>query len=280
MNKILPPPPIFLFHGKGMKMLNIDSYMICGNDFKREITALESYMNKLQTDIAFESSGVDSNEPDGSRLRSAYKELSDAVQKNDSKKIQEASKEVNSASAEIDEKVKDPEKKKKIIRLAIAAASAAALTVGAIVVANDLKKGDTSRIRGALDVAKKAVVKIGSFIKQKPSSTPNSNGSKNKDDDVNSLVKEYVEENDVRATRSALTSIGYIGGDLFFKSFKDSVDYAKNKLPDFYEKDDSVSYDTSISLNSYKNIIKLLMTNFSKKKYDDAIRIGEKLFKE
>jgi len=154
-------------------MINVDSYIICGKDFTREIEALESLMNDLMFDIAIESSGVDSNEPDGSRLRSAYKELSDAVQKNDSKKIQEASKEVNSASAEIDEKVKDPEKKKKIIRLAIAAASAAALTVGAIVVANDLKKGDSSKLRGALDVAKKAVVKIGSSVKRKFSSAPN-----------------------------------------------------------------------------------------------------------
>jgi len=261
-------------------MLNLDNYMICDKDFKREIAALESYMDELQTDIAFESSGVSDNEPDGTRLRNAYKDLANAKKSNDQKKIDEASREVTAASTEVDQKVKDPEKKKKIIKLAIAAASAAALTVGAIVVANDLKKGDASKLRGALDVAKSSVGKIGSFIKQKPSSTPNSNGSNHKDDVVNSLVKEYVEENDVRATRSALTGIGYIGGDLFFKSFKNSVDYAKNKLPDFYEKDDGISYDTSVSLNSYKNIIKLLMANFSKKKYDDAIRIGEKLFKE
>lgn len=141
-------------------MFNVDKYMICGNDFKREIEALESYMDELQTDIAFESSGVSDNEPDGTRLRNAYKDLANAKKSNDQKKIDEASKEVNAASAEVDQKVKDPEKKKKIIKLAIAAASAAALTVGAIMVANDLKKGDTSKIRGAVDVAKKALNKI------------------------------------------------------------------------------------------------------------------------
>lgn len=141
-------------------MFNVDKYMICGNDFKREIEALESYMDELQTDIAFESSGVSNNEPDGIRLRNAYKDLANAKKSNDQKKIDEASKEVNAASAEVDQKVKDPEKKKKIIKLAIAAASAAALTVGAIVVANDLKKDDASKIRNVVDVARKVLNKI------------------------------------------------------------------------------------------------------------------------
>ena len=141
-------------------MFDIDSYMICGKDFEKEIAALESYMDELQTNIAFESSGSVSNEPDGTRLRNAYKDLANAKKTNDQRKIDEASREVNAASSEIDQKIKDPEKKKKIIKLAIAAASAAALTVGAIVVANDLKKGDTSKIRGAVDVARKAINKI------------------------------------------------------------------------------------------------------------------------
>ena len=141
-------------------MFDIASYMICGKDFENEIAALESYMDELQTDIVFESSGNPSGEPDGTRLRNAYKDLANAKKTNDQKKIDEASREVNAASSEIDQKIKDPEKKKKIIKLAIAAASAAALTVGAIVVANDLKKGDTSKIRGAVDVARKTLNKI------------------------------------------------------------------------------------------------------------------------
>ena len=141
-------------------MINIESYLICGDDFSREITALEAYMDSLQYDMAMESDTGSSDEPDGTRLRASYGKLSQAINSKDERKINEAKAEVANASAEVDQKVKDPERKKKIIKIAIAAASAAALTVGAIVVANDLKKGDASKLRGAADVMKSTVSKM------------------------------------------------------------------------------------------------------------------------
>lgn len=97
---------------------------------------------------------------------------------------------------------------------------------------------------------------------------------------VNTLVKDYVEQKDVVAVRRALTGIGYIAGHDFFQSFKASTEYARERLDGLFQKDDEKSYDTSVSIESYKNIIKLMMDNFSEEKYISAIRIGTTVFAE
>lgn len=96
---------------------------------------------------------------------------------------------------------------------------------------------------------------------------------------VSSLVKKYVEQKDVTATRTALTTIGYIADYDSFQDFKSSVEYASDSLDDLFEEDDDKNFDNSVSVDSYKSIIKQMMDNFSKKKYDAAIKIGSSVFK-
>ncbi len=97
---------------------------------------------------------------------------------------------------------------------------------------------------------------------------------------VNSKVKEYVEEKDIESTRIALTTMGYITDYDSFKNFEASTEYARERINGLFEKDDEQSYDTSLTIDSYKRIIKLMMSNFSEEKYANAIRIGSSAFTE
>ena len=95
---------------------------------------------------------------------------------------------------------------------------------------------------------------------------------------VNSSVIKYIEQMDAEATRIALTTIAYIGDCDAIKNFKISTEYAKEHLEGLFQEDDGVQYEASGTIESYKNIIKLMMSNFSERKYEDAIKIGETLF--
>ncbi len=97
---------------------------------------------------------------------------------------------------------------------------------------------------------------------------------------VNTLVKEYVEHGDVASTRKTLTTIAYIADQETFQGFKASTDYARERLNGLFQKDDEKPYDTALTIESYKRIIKLMMGNFSEEKYISAIRIGTTVFAE
>lgn len=97
---------------------------------------------------------------------------------------------------------------------------------------------------------------------------------------VNTLVKDYVEQRDAEAVRTALTTIGYIADLDSFQSFKSSTEYAGEKLGDLFQQDDEQPYDTSASVDSYKRIIKMMMSNFSREKYSSAVKIGTSVFPE
>jgi hypothetical protein len=97
---------------------------------------------------------------------------------------------------------------------------------------------------------------------------------------VNAKVRDYVEQKDVASVRTALTTIAYFADQEAFQSFKVSTEYAKERLDDLFQEDDKNPYDTSTTIESYKEIIKLMMTNFSEEKYVSAIRIGTTAFAE
>lgn len=96
---------------------------------------------------------------------------------------------------------------------------------------------------------------------------------------ISSTVIKYVEKGDVEATRTALITVGYIGDYDSLVVFKKSTDYANEKLEDLFQEDDGKEYNTSFSVAAYKNVIKLMMNNFSEKKYRDAVQIGKSVFK-
>lgn len=97
---------------------------------------------------------------------------------------------------------------------------------------------------------------------------------------VNAMVKDYVEQKDVAATRTALTTIAYFADQDAFQGFKASTEYARERLEGLFQKDDKKPYDTSMSIESYKKIIGLMMDNFSEEKYLSAIKIGTTVFAE
>lgn len=95
---------------------------------------------------------------------------------------------------------------------------------------------------------------------------------------VSSSVKNYVNQKDIEATRTALTTIGYIADYDSFKNFEASTEFARNQLEELFQTDDKQLYDTSETIDSYKKIIKLMMSNFSEEKYSSAIKIGSSVF--
>ena len=97
---------------------------------------------------------------------------------------------------------------------------------------------------------------------------------------VSSLVKEYVDQNNAAATRTALTTIGYIADYKSFENFMASTEYAKEKLPNIFQEDDQQQYETSNNVEDYKKIIKMMMSNFSEEKYNSAVKIGMAIFEK
>jgi hypothetical protein len=135
-------------------MIDFEKYMLKDADFAREIAAFEAEMDSLMMDIAIESTSQNSNEPDGSRIRNAYKDLGSAIKSKDDRKIKSAQKEIADASTEVDRKVKDPEKKKKIIKIAVLAAMGAAAIAGSIGIMNRLKNHSAKTASEVAAIAK------------------------------------------------------------------------------------------------------------------------------
>ena len=97
---------------------------------------------------------------------------------------------------------------------------------------------------------------------------------------ISSSVMKYVELNDTKSVRIALTTIGYIADYDSFEQFKTSTEYANAHLDDLFELDNDEVIDSSVSEDTYKKIMKQLMNNFSEKKYKALIQCGTKIFKK
>ena len=93
---------------------------------------------------------------------------------------------------------------------------------------------------------------------------------------INPVVKEYVSKNNVRVVKSTLARLAYVVG--FFKSFKDSTEYASASLGDIFDEDDGAEFNKEKTLSNYKHIVELMMDNFSRRKYEAVIEIGSVIF--
>ena len=95
---------------------------------------------------------------------------------------------------------------------------------------------------------------------------------------VNSQLKKYVDEKDINGIRSTLTGLAYVGDKDSFQEFKISTEYAIENIREIFEEDDRQDLKIEYSLSGYKNVARMMMNNFSKKKYDAVIDIGLKIF--
>ena len=95
---------------------------------------------------------------------------------------------------------------------------------------------------------------------------------------VNEQLRKYVEENDIEGVKSTLTGMGYFGDTKSFYEFKTSTEYALERITDLFDDDDGQEVVIEYSLSGYKKVAKMMMNNFSEKKYNAAIEIGLKVF--
>ena len=96
--------------------------------------------------------------------------------------------------------------------------------------------------------------------------------------EINPNVKKYVEAKDVEGVRLTLTGMAYIGDKDSFSEFKESSKYALENMDGLFELDDGEDLSVTNSLVGYKKIAKLMMNNFSQKKYEAVIAIGLEVF--
>lgn len=98
--------------------------------------------------------------------------------------------------------------------------------------------------------------------------------------EINSQIRKYIDENDVEAVKSTLTGLAYVGDAESFSEFKASAEFAQKHINDLFEPDDNEEYSEEITLAGYKKVARLMMNNFSEKKYKTVIRIGLEVFKK
>ena len=95
---------------------------------------------------------------------------------------------------------------------------------------------------------------------------------------VDSEVRKYVNEKNVEAVKSTLTGLAYVVG--FFETFKDSAEYARANLGNIFDEDDGAEFNKEKTLNNYKYVARLMLNNFSEKKYKAIVEIGLDVFSE
>lgn len=98
--------------------------------------------------------------------------------------------------------------------------------------------------------------------------------------EINSQIKKYIEENDVEAVKSTLTGLAYVGDAESFSEFKASAEFAQKHINNLFDIDDNEDYSEEITIAGYKKVARLMMNNFSEKKYKTVIRIGLEVFKK
>lgn len=72
--------------------------------------------------------------------------------------------------------------------------------------------------------------------------------------------------------------MAYIGDKESFSEFKESSKYALENMEGLFELDDGKDLSVTNSLAGYKKIARLMMNNFSQKKYEAVIAIGLEVF--
>lgn len=95
---------------------------------------------------------------------------------------------------------------------------------------------------------------------------------------VDSEVRKYVNEKNVEAVKSTLTGLAYVVD--FFETFKDSAEYARANLGNIFDEDDGAEFNKEKTLNNYKYVARLMLDNFSEKKYKAVVEIGLDVFSE
>ena len=78
------------------------------------------------------------------------------------------------------------------------------------------------------------------------------------------------------SVKLTLTGLAYVIGS--FETFKDSAEYAMKRLGNIFDEDDGAEFNKEKTLSNYKYIARLMLDNFSKKKYEAAVEIGLEIF--
>lgn len=97
--------------------------------------------------------------------------------------------------------------------------------------------------------------------------------------EIDEKVKKWVEEKNVKAVKLMLTSLAYGGDAGSFGLFKDSAEYAFEKLGDIFDVDNGAAFTREKTLDNYIKVAELMLSNFSEKKYNAVIEIGLAVFK-
>lgn len=95
---------------------------------------------------------------------------------------------------------------------------------------------------------------------------------------INTLVRKYLNEKDREGVKEALSGLAYFGDADSFQEFKNSTEYAINNMNDLFDVDDGQNIDKDYSITGYKKVVKMMMKNFSEKKYEAVIDIGLEVF--
>ena len=98
--------------------------------------------------------------------------------------------------------------------------------------------------------------------------------------DINAQIIKYVDKNDVEKVKATLTGLAYVGDPESFLEFKSSTEYAVRRINELFDLDDGQELNMEYSLAGYKKIAKLMMNNFSEKKYKAVVEIGLKVFEQ
>ena len=93
-------------------------------------------------------------------------------------------------------------------------------------------------------------------------------------------VNDGLKDGDVSRVRQSLAMTAYMANAKAHEDFKDSVSYAEKEISDLYESDNGEAFTDDTSSENYIAIAKLLTKNFSKKKTEAILKIGESVFEK
>jgi len=107
-------------------------------------------------------------------------------------------------------------------------------------------------------------------------------GADVQDSGVNERIKKAVDDKNIAVVRSDLTGWAYFGQPSAFKTFYESSKYAIKELgSELFEPDDGNFEEYSkkgLNSSNYRKAASDLMDNFSRKKYDEVVKIGKAIF--
>ena len=107
-------------------------------------------------------------------------------------------------------------------------------------------------------------------------------GADVQDSYIDENTKKYIEAKKIEVVRSNLTGFAYIGDHGAFKTFYETSKYAIKELGgDLFEPDDGNFEEYSkngLNRTNYRKTASDLMDNFSRKKYEEVVKIGKAIF--